>query len=400
MLEIAAIALFLLLIACFEGAETSFVSADKVALIVDRRSKFRFNSTFFFLQNNELFFATVVVATNLFMTLFSSAAEVLLHENMHLDMIKVMVLTTAVGFLFGELIPKSIALERSESAAKILMPVVNGFYFIAQPVVTLTAAISTLIAGYMFKSSSKPGMFQRRDVYRFLGNSVGGGYLDKIESEMIRKLIANGNLPVRNIAVPRTDIVAAKLGTNINKVRELFEKRRKTKVVVYDSTIDNIVGVVYAKDIFREVAKIDELVSDVLFVPENMSVIDLLEEFRTEKVYIAILIDEFGGTSGLVTSSDVMELFLGEVAIRDSEQKIERLTPKQYVLKGNTEISEIESELKLKLPSGEFTTIAGLLISELGRIPLTGERISFGRVEIQVLASDGRRLDKVKLMVK
>ncbi|MCL5267822.1 MAG: hemolysin family protein [Bacteroidetes bacterium] len=400
MLEIIVFSLSLVLIACFEGAETSFVSSDKVALIVDRHTTFRFKSAFFFLQNNELFFATVVVATNLFMTLFSLAAEILFHENMHLDMPIVLLLTTVVGFLFGELIPKSLALERSETAAKILMPVVNSFYIVARPVVKLTAKVSTLVAGIFFSPSSKPAIFQRRDVYRFLGNSVGGGYLDKIESDMIRKLIANAGLPVRNIAVPRTDIVAARLGTGINKVRELLEKTGKTKVVVYDSSIDNIVGVVYAKDIFREVEKIDQLVGDVLFVPENISVIDLLDEFRTEKIYIAILIDEFGGTSGLVTSSDVMELFLGEVAIRNSEEKIKRLSAKQYLLKGNTEVSEVENILKIRLPVGEYATMAGLLIAYLGRIPLRGEKILLGHVEILVLESDGKRLDKLKVTIK
>lgn len=386
--------------ACFAGAETSFVSSDKVALIVDRRSQFRFRSAFFFLQNNELFFATVVVAGNLFITIYSSVGEILFHEKMQMDMAVVLPLTTAVGFFLGELLPKTVALERAEPAAKILIPVVNSFYIIAKPVVKLTARLSTVIAGLFFSSSSKPAVFQRRDVYRFLGNSVGGGYLDKIESEMIRKLIANAGVPVRNIAVPRTEIVSVKIGTGINRVREVFEKSRKTKVVVYEASIDNVVGVVYAKDIFKDVGRVDELVSDVLFVPENISVIDLLDEFRSEKVYIAILIDEFGGTSGLVTSSDVMELFLGEVAIRDSEEKIKPLGAKQYILQGNAEVADVERTLQIKLPRGEFATVAGLLISHLGRIPVTGERIAFGRAEIQVLESDGRRLEKLKLLLK
>lgn len=400
MFEITVFCISLILMACFAGAETAFVSSDKVALIVDRRSDFRFRSAFFFLQNNELFFVTVVVAGNLFITIFSSVAEMLFHERLRMSMTVVLPLTTVVGFLLGELLPKSVALERAEPTAKILVPVVNLFYIIAGPVVKLTARFSTLIAELFFSSSSKPAIFQRRDVYRFLGNSVGGGYLDKIESEMIRKLIANAGLPVKNIAVPRTEIVSVKLGTGINRVREVFEKTRKTKVVVYDATIDNVVGVVYAKDIFKEVEKVNELVSDVLFVPENISVVDLLDEFRTEKVYVAILIDEFGGTSGLVTSSDVMELFLGEVAIRDSEERIKHLGAKQYVLQGNTEVADVERTLQIKLPKGEFATVAGLLISHLGRIPVAGERVVFGRAEIQVLESNGRRLEKLKLVVR
>jgi len=144
------------------------------------------------------------------------------------------------------------------------------------------------------------------------------------------------------------------------------------------------VGVVYAKDIFKEVERVDELLSDVLFVPESISVIDLLDEFRAEKVYVAILIDEFGGTSGLVTSSDVMELFLGDVAVRDSEKRVKSVGTYQYILQGNAEITEVEAAAGTRFPAGEFSTIAGLVTSHLGRIPSRGEVLSIGRVQFQV----------------
>ena len=243
-------------------------------------------------------------------------------------------------------------------------------------------------------------MFQRRDVYRFLGSTVGSGYLDQIESDLIRRFLANAEVPVRSIAVPRTDIVAAPVGTRIEKVREIFEKSRKTKVIVYDSTIDNVVGVVYAKDIFREVDRVDELLSDVLFVPESISVVDLLEEFRTERVYLAILIDEFGGTSGLVTSSDVMELFLGDVAIWANEGRIKSLGKNQYLLQGNAELSEVEEATGVKMPEGDFSTIAGFIMSHLGRIPLRDEVFKIGGLEFRVVRSDGRKIDALKVTVK
>ena len=401
MIEVIILVLSLFLMALFAAAETAFVSADKVALAIDLPSGIESRSVFYFLRNNEEFFATVVVASNLFVTAFSSVAEVFFHTSLKIQLPIVIGATTVVGFLFGELIPKSVAIENPEPVAKFLLPFVKGFALLTKPIVTLTAAGSNFLARVVFKSpSSNSFMFQRRDVYRFLGSTVTGGYLDKIESDLIRRLLENASVPVKNIAVPRTEIVSVKSGTRIEKLREAFEKTGKSKVIVYDSTIDNVVGVVYAKDIFKDVHLADELVNDVLFVPEQISVVDLLDEFRNERVYVAILIDEFGGTSGLVTSSDVMELFLGEVAVWDSEVRVKAVAPKQFVLQGNAEIHEVEEATGATIPEGEYSTVAGLIISQIGRIPSRGEVFKIGNLEFQVVRADGRKINTLKLILK
>jgi magnesium and cobalt exporter, CNNM family len=401
MIEVIIFLITLVFMALFAAAETSFVSADKVALVVDVPPGIASKSILYFLQNNETFFATVVVAGNLFVTLFSSVAEMFFHGTLGLNLPLVIGATTILGFLIGELIPKSIAIENPEATTRILLPLVRGFAAITGPIVNLTAAISAFIARVVFRSpSSKALMFQRRDVYRFLGSTVSSGYLDKIESDMIRRLLENAGVPVKSIAVPRTEIVAVKTGTRMEKLRELLEKSRKTKIIVYESTIDNVVGVVYAKDIFREAAVVDELLSDILFVPESITVIDLLEEFKTEKVYVAILIDEFGGTSGLVTSSDVMELFLGDVAAQFNEVRIKPVGPRQFIVQGNAELDEMEKSMNMTFPAGEYTTAAGLVTMQLGRIPSAGEVFKIGRAEFQVLRSDGRKVEMLKILLK
>jgi len=406
----------LFLVAVSSAAETSFVAADKVSLVVAQREptespgRLRFNALFFFLRDNQSFFATIVVASNLFVTLFSSVAELFFHEQMGIEMSAVFPVATFIGFFFGELIPKSAALESPESSARYLLPAVMLFHLAAQPLVKFTANISNYIVAHLapsvFNSSTHSTIFERRDVYRFLGRTVSSGYLDKIESEIIRKLITNANMPVKNFSVPRTQIVAVKLGTGIDKLREVFEKNGKTKVLVFDSSLDNIVGVVHAKDIFMEVERVDQLISDVLFVPENITIKDLLEEFKAEKVYVAILIDEFGGTSGLVTSSDIMEVFLGDFVPRvrvhtpgteSMEDKLKQLNGRQFIVHGTLEINELEKRLRIKLPKGDFASVAGLVISKLGRIPSVGERVYINGHEFQVLESDGRKLESLKL---
>jgi len=137
-----------------------------------------------------------------------------------------------------------------------------------------------------------------------------------------------------------------------------------------------------------------------------MTIVDLLEEFRVEKVYVAILIDEFGGTSGLVTSSDIMEVFLGDFVplVRvhsfgsgQTEEKLEQITNRQFIVQGTMEITDLEKKLGINLPKGDFTSVAGLVISQLGKIPSDGERISIEGHEFLVLKSDGRKVDSLKL---
>lgn len=207
-------------------------------------------------------------------------------------------------------------------------------------------------------------------------------------------------MPVRNFLVPRTQLVGVNIHAGVDRLRETFERSGKTKIIIFDSTIDNVVGIVHAKDIFKEVEAVGQLISDVLFVPESISVLDVLEEFRAERVYSAVAIDEFGGTAGLVTVSDIMEVFLGDIAILGAEEDVKQISGKQFLLHGGTAASEVEKIAGIRLPKGDFTTISGLIVSQVGRIPLQGERIYINGIEFQVLESDGRRLETLKLALK
>ncbi len=176
MSEVILLVVTLALMAVFAAAETSFVSADKVALVVDLPPGIQSRSILYFLQNNEVFFATVVVASNLFVTLFSSVAEIFFHDSLGIYLPLVIILTTVLGFLAGEMVPKSAAVESPESTARILLPFVRAFSVVTKPFVNVTATVSSFIARVAFHSlSSGSLMFQRRDVYRFLGSTVSSG---------------------------------------------------------------------------------------------------------------------------------------------------------------------------------------------------------------------------------
>lgn len=191
------IILSLVFVSVFSAAETSFVASDKIALTINGRSKFETNSVFFFVEDNETFFATVVVASSLAVTTFSSVSEMFFREGLGINASVLLPLTTIVGFLVGELVPKSLALESPETVAHFMLPLVRIFYFAAQPLVKFTADFSRFIVRIAFRSQGRTGFFQRRDVYRFLGNTVSSGYLDKIESDIIRRLLVSANLPVK-----------------------------------------------------------------------------------------------------------------------------------------------------------------------------------------------------------
>jgi len=397
---IVLILLCLALVFIISAAETSFVAADKVALTITRAPKVETDSVFFFLKDTDLFFATVVVANSLAITTFSSVAEIFLHEGIGLSATVFLPLITVVGFLFGELIPKSLALESPVGFSRLSLPFLRAFYSLAKPLVDFTASFSKFIVRAVFRTSGTTAIFERSDVYKFLGDTAESGYLEKIESDIIRRLILNSGLPVRNFLVPRTQLVGVDQHTDVEKLREIFEKTGKTKVIIFDSSIDNVIGVVHAKDIFREVKTINELISDILFVPETISALDVLEEFKAERVYCAIIIDEFGGTSGLVTSSDIMEAFLGDVAIWNTEAEIRQIAGKQFLMQGVTPLSDVEKKFNLILPRGDYSTVSGLIFSQARKVPLTGEKIHINDLEFQIIKTDGRKLETIKLTLK
>jgi CBS domain containing-hemolysin-like protein len=233
----------------------------------------------------------------------------------------------------------------------------------------------------------------------------GNSDLEEDEREMIASVIELGEQPVREIMVPRIDIVAAPATSTVRDVVDRIVESGHSRVPIFDETIDNIIGVVYAKDLLRflrdgdQTAPVQPLAREASYVPETKKVDDLLHEMQQTRVHVAIVVDEYGGTAGLITIEDLIEEIVGE--IRDEydveESMIEEVSDNEALFDARVSIRDVNDTLDLDIEDEDFDTLGGLLYHELGKVPSVGDEVRVDGAIVTVLSTTGRRVRKVRV---
>ena len=233
----------------------------------------------------------------------------------------------------------------------------------------------------------------------------GNSDLEEDEREMIASVIELGEQPVREVMVPRIDIVAAPASSTVRDVVDRIVDSGHSRIPVYDGTIDNITGVVYAKDLLRflrdgsQTAPVQPLAREASYVPETKKVDDLLHEMQQTRVHVAIVVDEYGGTAGLITIEDLIEEIVGE--IRDEydveESMIEEVSDREALFDARVSIRDVNDTLDLDIEDEDFDTLGGLLYHELGKVPNVGDEVRVDGAVVTVLSTTGRRVRKVRV---
>jgi putative hemolysin len=233
------------------------------------------------------------------------------------------------------------------------------------------------------------------------------GVLEEEEREMLHGVIEFGDIQVREVMVPRMDMVCSEIARGIDQVKKLIEERGYSRIPVYEGKVDNIVGVVYAKDLLMAMCRdsgaqdVRKLMRPAYFVPESKKIDDLLREFKMQKTHIAIVVDEYGGTAGLVTLEDVLEEIVGEIFDeydREEEPLYELLAEGGVArVSGRLSLRELGETLGVEFPSDEFDTIGGFIYHLAGKVPSEGEVLHWNGLVLRVEKVSGRRIDKVIL---
>jgi CBS domain containing-hemolysin-like protein len=233
----------------------------------------------------------------------------------------------------------------------------------------------------------------------------GNSDLEEDEREMIASVIELGEQPVREVMVPRIDIVAAPANSTVRDVVDRIVESGHSRIPLYDGTIDNIIGVVYAKDLLRflrdgsQTAPVRPLAREAAYVPETKKVDDLLHEMQQTRVHVAIVVDEYGGTAGLITIEDLIEEIVGE--IRDEydveESMIEEVSDREALFDARVSIRDVNDTLDLNIEDEDFDTLGGLLYHELGKVPNVGDEVRVDGALVTVLSTTGRRVRKVRV---
>jgi magnesium and cobalt transporter len=254
-----------------------------------------------------------------------------------------------------------------------------------------------------------PGVVKRK-IDDVLLQAQNIGMVDASSREMIEKILKFTHTLVREIMIPRTEIVAVDIEGDIEDILRDIVSSRHTRIPVYRETVDNIIGILNIKDIFefwpKNINKEDlsAVLTPPYYIPETKNAHLLFYEFKENKKHLAIVIDEYGGTAGMVTLEDLLEQIVGELRDEDEalsdDNEILRLADGSFLCEGRTEIEKVEERLGVQFKKGDFETIGGWILNHIKRIPLTGERFQMDGIEVRIESADERQIKKVRLEKK
>ena len=389
--------------AFFSGSELAFVVANKLKIEVRARQKnYAAKSAYAFVLNPHYFYSTILVANSVVNITFASLSAVILLSVFNMSEVGVLITSTLVLLFFGELLPKYFARELGDRVVLITSIPIRVVFYILFPFVKLTASLSSFLTkSSNVKAENINFLFSKEDIELLVKESHEAGNVNKKESAIITRVLALGEQKVYEAMRPRTDIVGVDIDSTIEEVISVFIDSGYSKIPVYEENLDNIRGVIYAYDIFKSPQNLQSIMREIIFVPETKRSIEMLNEFLNKQVSIAVVVDEFGGTAGLVTMEDIIEELFGEIKDEyDIEEDIcRKIAPDVYLISGKVEIDYINEKYNLNIPTGDYETIAGYITSEAGRIPQQGENITIDKFNILIARANNIKIDLVKLTV-
>lgn len=330
----------------------------------------------------------------------------------HAFALSLVIVILVVGFvelLFGELIPKRLAVHYSERFALRVAGIIEALAVVSAPAVyvltLLTNACAALVGG---TETTAAGTLTEEEIKNIVEESEKEGILEEQETEMIHSVLEFTDIVVREVMVPRIDMVCVEVEHPVSDLVEVVLSSGHTRIPIYEETVDNIIGVVHAKDLLRaardgvgDVPVRDAgLMRSVYYVPENMKVDDLLEEFQRTKNQLAIVVDEYGGTAGLVTLEDLLEEIVGEITDEydvEHEPALSLIDDNVALVDARMSIDDVNEALDIHLPEEDSETLGGFVFGILGKIPTVGEVVNYDSLRIEVVEADSRRITRVKI---
>jgi CBS domain containing-hemolysin-like protein len=359
-------------------------------------------------RDPNAYLSTILIVNTVAIIVASSAATLLA---LHLYRARVAewavsVVLSLVVLVACEITPKTLALQRAERVALRMARLVAWATLVMRPIVFVLTAVTRLILRLMGGRAQVRGPFVTEEELKMLV-SVGEeeGVLEEEEREMIHGIFEMGDMLVRELMVPRTDLVAIEADEPVEKAVELVTKHGHTRIPVYENNLDHIVGVLYAKDLLRAVVRgehktLREIARKPYFTPESNKVQDVLRDLRKNRVHMAIVVDEYGGTAGAVTIEDILEEIVGPIQDEydiGEEDEIQFISPNEVVLDGRVSVDDVNELLKLNIAADDYDTIGGYVLNQLGATPKVGATLRLGNAELRVEAVQGTRIKKVRI---
>ncbi|MCL2862239.1 MAG: hemolysin family protein [Firmicutes bacterium] len=406
---IAIIALIFLSI-FFSLAETSYSTANKVRLkTLEAQGKKRATRVLKILEKYDRVISTIIVGNNIVAIVASALGTIFFTSILNIDpALSVLIATIVITFLivsFGEIIPKSIAKEHPEKIAMGIHPLVMLFYYILLPINMFFAVLKKLTTKiFKLKNEEK---IDAEELKSYVDTAQKEGGITEDEGNLLRSAIEFDDLDTHDIMTPRVNVIAVSIEATKEEVSDKFFDHSYSRMPVYNGSIDAIVGIIHEKDFIRHKDdknfSLKKIMSTPLNLPANMKISAALRLMQKAKKLLAVIVDEHGGTSGIVTMEDIIEEIVGE--IYDEHDEIEELTKKiddkTYVVEGTEKLDNFFENLEMELDDEiDSTTVGGFVIEMTEKFPIVGENFDYKNLNFEVIKATVKRVVRVKVTVK
>jgi CBS domain containing-hemolysin-like protein len=404
--------------AFFSGIEIAYISANKLQIELQKKQgKWSGKILSKFLARPGQFIGTTLIGNTIMLVLYGTFMAFLLEEplrnlfpessnNEAVILISQSILSTLLVLITGEFLPKSLfMLDPNRMLTFFALPfliIYSIMYPIVWLVVTLSKGFITQVLRLEY-NEEKP-VFTITDLNSFIKDQIGqnrnSGKVE-VDSKIFDNAIEFKTVRVRECMIPRTDIVAVEVTDTIEDLKQVFEESGHSKVVVYRDSIDEVIGYCHQLELFKKPKSIEDILTPIIIAPESALANELLIQFIKERKSLALVVDEFGGTSGLISMEDIIEEIFGEIEDEyDNEALTEQLIGEQeFLLSARLEIDYLNEKYVWNLPEGDFETLSGFILSQTENLPNIGETITYGRFTFTIVSKQAHRIETVRLKI-
>jgi len=406
----------LLLMGFFSGIEMAFYSANRLGIELKKKQGTISGKLLAqFTESPVRFLGTTLIGFNIFLIFFSLQVSTVMRPALQylekkinheipgtVDIIVEIIIATFIVIIFAEFIPRAIFRARSNAWLNRSALVIDFFYQMLYPLASGLIKLAEWLLKYLFnvRYNEKKAALSRNDLDQLFQQSHDiGDEREELNTRLFENALELPKIKIRQCLVPRKEVTGIDRNASMNEVRTRFVDTKLSKLVVFENNIDHIIGYIHQLDLFKNPPNIQSILLPIPAVPESMSAADLISKFTKERKSIAWVVDEFGGTAGIITMEDVLEEIFGEIEDEyDAEEFIEKqLSETEYILSGRLEVDYLNKKYDFDLPVTESETLSGYVINYHETIPRQKERIIIGDYEFDILNVSDTRIETVKL---
>jgi len=398
--------------AFFSGLEISFVSANKLRIELKSKQGSQWATLVSdYYKSPSRFISTILVAYNIVLVIYGIFIGKQLGDMLsYFQFSKVTnllistVFSTIIVLFTADFLPKALFRINPNFILSIFIYPFQFFYFLLWPIVKfviwLSKKLLRILTSQVFVETAPA--FTKVDLGHFISQTLQENRKSEVDAEILKNALDFSTVRVRDCIVPRTDLVAIEIDSTMDELFAIFKESSHSKILVYRNSIDNIIGYVHQVDLFEKPKSIKSILMPILITNESRTAQQMLNEFVKKRKSIALVVDEFGGTAGIITVEDIMEEILGEIDDEhdnDNHLVEKQISENEFEFSASLEVDYLNEKYGFNIPEGEYETLAGYIIAEHGNIPSVGEMLNIQRFKVKILKFDEARIDLVRMEV-